>query len=85
MKYIFYLEGILCVCEVQMRVYETLVCLKGISVSVFVRRVRPPLHSTQALPLNFSSLLVQFVHNLAVNDLSFVCRVCVCQWQCASG
>lgn len=37
---------------------------------------RLTLHSTSALPLNFSSLKVQFVHNLAVNDCSFVRQVC---------
>lgn len=37
----------------------------------FCETGRPPLHSATVLPLNFSSLKDQFVHNLAVNDLSF--------------
>lgn len=41
----------------------------------------PPLHSTPALRLNFSFPKVQFVHNLTLNDVSFVRQVCVCQRQ----
>lgn len=57
-------------------VCKALVCLKGVSASVCATAGRPPLHSAPALPLNFASLKVQFVYNLAVNDLSFVCSVC---------
>ena len=62
-------------------------CVRGTRLSerpereCFCETARPPLHSTPALPLNFSSLKVQFVHNLALNDPSFVRAVCVCQWQ----
>lgn len=75
----FCLEGKVCVC-LCMRCSSV---YKAISPSVCVRR-RARLCIQLKLCLWTSPLKVQFVHNLAVNDLSFARRVCFSQWQRAA-
>lgn len=69
-KIYFCLEGISCVCRRLCVIWEA--CC-GLWAGVLCAPAGPlTLHSTPALPLNFPSIKVQFVHKLAVNDPSFV-------------
>lgn len=69
-KIYFCLEGMSCVCRRLCVIWEA--CC-GLWAGVLCTPAGPlTLHSTPALPLNFPSIKVQFVHKLAVNDPSFV-------------
>lgn len=63
-------------CEGEMLVFEMCVSGRHKRTSLCEKR-RPASALNSTLALNSASLKVQFVHNLAVNDLS-LCVKCVC-------